>query len=59
VLGVYLGQWAGLSLLVPHSGIPIFPAWIGVLFCGTIQAVVGALLGAATGSVIGRFSRAW
>ena len=58
MLGVYLGQVAGLSLLVPHDGIPIFPAWMGVFFCGTIQAVAGALLGGAAGYVNRRIRRA-
>jgi len=58
VLGVYLGQVAGLSLLVPHTGVPIFPAWLGVLICGTIQGVAGAVLGGAAGYVIRRIRRA-
>ena len=58
VLGVYFGQVAGLSMLVPHTGVPIFPAWLGVLICGTIQSVVGAALGGVVGYVLLRTRRA-
>jgi len=58
VLGVYLGQLGGLLLLVPHTGgAIIFPAWLGVLMCGTVQAVVGAVLGGAIGSGLGWLRR--
>ena len=58
VLGVYLGQFAGLSLLVPHTTAPIFPARIGVLLCGTIQAAAGAAIGGAAGYCFWRLHRA-
>lgn len=56
VLGVYLGQVAALYAFIPGQG-AIFPGVVAVLFFGTPQAFVGALLGAVIGFGIQRLIR--
>jgi hypothetical protein len=50
IAGVYFGQVAALHLLIPvGGGAPIMPAFLAVLFFGTLPAAIGAFIGAGLG----------
>jgi hypothetical protein len=58
IVGVYLGQVVAIHLLVPAGGVPIVPPSVGVLFCGTLPAAIGAALGGGIGYGIRRVRKA-